>query len=190
MRHACAITQSKVAHRRRIMESIQSYESAMTFAMLRLVDVLLHLREPRIHQSESSSYAFPPARKLSIAAPSDQPSPAGDSALIQNQPIRSTPAGSHPFVTRGLDPRARGCPAHAQDGPANPAPTPDTLRSAARLASRSQTSPPAAALRLTLAIPGHPPPPSAPPPPPPSGFAGMDCHGPMDPPKMSLTGQG
>jgi len=104
MRHACAITQSKVAHRRRIMESIQSYESAMTFAMLRLVDVLLHLREPRIHQSESSSYAFPPARKLSIAAPSDQPSPAGGSALIRNQPIRSTPAGAHPFATRALDP--------------------------------------------------------------------------------------
>jgi hypothetical protein len=157
MRHACAITQSKVAHRRRIMESIQSYESAMTFAMLRLVDVLLHLREPRIHQSESSSYAFPPARKLSIAAPSDQPSPAGDSALIQNQPIRSTPAGAHPFVTRGLDPpvtrglsplchpRARpacqGCPVPTHACPANLPPITAPLRFAARLAGQSSSNP-------------------------------------------------
>jgi hypothetical protein len=34
--------------------------------------------------------------------------------------------------------------------------------------------------------PGDPPSPA----PPPSGFAGTDCHGPMDPPKIALTGKG
>jgi hypothetical protein len=67
----------------------------MTFAMLRLVDVLLHLGEPRIHRSESSICADLLAHNFWITAPSDQPPPARGPALMQNQSL--------PFVTRALD---------------------------------------------------------------------------------------
>ena len=68
-------------------------------------------------------------------------------------------------------------------------PPPPHAASLAPCAPRNSPPPsaPAHAASLARCAPGHP---RRHPPRPPPGFAGMDCHGPMDPPKNWLTGQG
>ena len=165
----------------------------MTFVMLKRVDVLLHLHEPSIHQSESSIRAALLAHKLEIAAPSDQPPPARGPALMQNQAILIVTRKLDPPVTPGAHPSCHPLASPAGHWLPNPRPRPSGHSSPTPVPLPSTD-------RLALPIPAirPQPPPSAwsspsrapAPQPPPFGFAGTDCHGPMDPPKMSLTGKG